>query len=339
MHDPDHAVVRASRRGFGILLTAAVVVLIGCGPAGAKDLRFSHILSPTDPMHKAAEMIGAVLKDKTKGELDLKIYPNSTLGGERQSIEGLMLGTLDMANVSANIVSGYVPLSGITALPYLLPSFKDAFAVEDGPIGEEIGRQILAKIGVRVIGYTTTGFRIVATASKPVTTPAEFKGLKIRVPESPLMVATFKALGANPTPIPWGEIYTSLQSGVVDAVESPPATLNDAHIFEIAKAASLTNHTYTGQYVLMSEKVFQGLTKEQQRAVLEAGRQSTAWERQEAEKQQTASIDKIQKESEVKVYPVDVAPLQRAVANVYSDYGKTIGGTKYIDEILKMEGH
>jgi tripartite ATP-independent transporter DctP family solute receptor len=303
--------------------------------AAEKTLRFGHILTASDPMHKSAERFAAALRQKTGGAVIVNVYPDSQLGGERQSVEGLMLGTIDIANVSTNVTAGFEPMAGITALPYLIRDFKHAFKVEDSAVGKEIDKRLLAK-GLRVIGRTTTGFRVTATPSKPIQSLADFKGLKIRVPESPLMVATFKALGANPTPIPWGELYTSLQTKVVDAVESPAATLNDANIFEVAKAVSLTNHIYSGQYVLMSEKVFQRLSPAEQKALLEASHDAIEWQHQEAIKQQAATLELIQGKWGVKVYPVDTKPMQEAVKPVYGDFLKSIGGGSWIEDVLKM---
>jgi TRAP-type C4-dicarboxylate transport system substrate-binding protein len=123
---------------------------------------------------------------------------------------------------------------------------------------------------------------------------------------------------------------------VVDAVESPAATLNDANIFEVAKAVSLTNHIYSGQYVLMSEKVFQRLSPTEQKALLEASHDATEWQHQEAIKQQAATLELIQAKWGVKVYPVDTKPMQEAVKPVYQDFSKSIGGGSWVDDILKM---
>jgi tripartite ATP-independent transporter DctP family solute receptor len=318
------------------VFTALCCILPAPIQAAEKTLRFGHILSATDPMQKAAERLGEVVAKETGGALEIRVYPNSQLGGERQIMEGLMLGTIDMGNVSVNVMQSFEPVSGITALPYLIRDFDHVFKVEDSTIGKDIDSRILAKTGVRVIGHTSTGFRVIATPVKPIQSLADFKGLKIRVPESPIMISTFKALGANPTPIPWGELYTSLQTKVVDAVESPPATLGDANIYEIAKAVSLTNHVYSGQFVLISEKVFQHLSEKQRQAILDGGRESTVWQRQEAVKQQAATLEQIQQRWNAKVYPVDTRPLQEAVKPVYQEFSKTIGNTTLIDQILNM---
>lgn len=318
------------------LLAALCCILPAPSQAADKTLRFGHILSATDPIHKAAERLGEMVAKETGDALEIRVYPNSQLGGERQIMEGLMLGTIDMGNVSVNVMQGFEPTSGITALPYLIRDFDHVFKIEDSAIGKEIDSRILKKTGVRVIGHTSTGFRVTATPSKPIQSLADFKGLKIRVPESPIMISTFKALGANPTPIPWGELYTSLQTKVVDAVESPPATLGDANMYEIAKAVSLTNHVYSGQFVVISEKVFQRLSEKQRQAILDGGRESTVWQRQEAVRQHAATLEQIQQRWNAKVYPVDTRPLQDAVKPVYEEFSKTIGGTTLIDQILKM---
>ena len=320
-------------------LIAAAGALWICAPlvnAAEKTLRFAHIFSPEHSMHKAAAMVAEGVKKRTGGQVELRILPNAQLGNERQIMEGLMVGTVDMGNVTGNVLQGFEPSAGLTALPYVIRDFAHAFKVEDGPTGKEVEKRILAKTGVRVIGYSTTGIRVIATPGKPIVSLADFKGLKIRVPESPVMVATFKALGANPTPIPWGELYTSLQTRVVDAGEAPPAALNDIKIFEVAKTMSLTNHIYTGQFMLISEKAYQRLSEKERAALLEAAREATAWQRAVTVKGQTEITEQLQKTAGVKVHPVDTAPLQKAVTPVYQDYAKTIGGMQLVDAVIKQ---
>lgn len=329
---------RAVRRVPQLMMALAVALAI-CAPtsqAAEQALRFAHIYSPEFSVHKAAQMISDEFKKRTGGQVEIRILPNAQLGNERQIMEGLMIGTIDMGNVTGNVLQGFEASAGLTALPYLIRNFDHAFKVEDGPIGKEVEKRILAKTGVRVVGYTTTGIRVVFTPAKPIVSLADFKGLKIRVPESPVMVATFKALGANPTPTPWGELYTSLQTRVVDAGESPPMVANDIKIFEIAKAMSLTNHVYTGQYMLISEKAFQRLSEKERAALLAAGREATTWQRAGTVKGQNEMIEHLQKTAGVKVYKVDTAPMQKAVAPMYQDYAKTIGGMQLVDQVTKM---
>lgn len=333
------APMRQGIRRFPQLMTAFAAALALCAPASEaaeKTLRFAHIYSTDFSVHKAAEMIAEGVKKRTGGSVEIRILPNAQLGNERQTMEGIMVGTVDMGNCTANVMQGFEASGGLTALPYLVRNFEHAFKVEDGATGKEIEKRILAKTGVRVIGYSTTGIRVIATPAKPIVSLADFKGLKIRVPESPVMVSTFRALGANPTPIPWGELYTALQTRVVDAGEAPPAALNDIKIFEIAKIMSLTNHMYTGQFMVISEKSFQRLSEKERAALLEAGREATQWQRALAVKQQTEMTEQLQKTMGVKVYKVDTAPMQKAVMPVYQDYAKTIGGMQLIEAASKM---
>jgi tripartite ATP-independent transporter DctP family solute receptor len=320
-------------------MTALALALAICAPGSAlaqKALRFAHIYSNDFSVHKAAEMIADGVKKRTGGQVEIRVLSNAQLGNERQIMEGLMLGTVEMGNVTGNVLQGFEASAGLTALPYVIRDFDHAFKIEDGPIGKEVEKRILAKTGVRVIGYSTTGIRVIATQSKPIVSLADFKGLKIRVPESPVMISTFKALGANPTPMPWGELYMGLQTRVVDAGEAPPGALNDIKIFEVAKAMSLTNHIYTGQFMLISEKAFQRLSEKERAALLEAGREATAWQRATTIKSQKEISEQLQKTAGVKVYPVDTAPLQKAVAPVYQEYAKTIGGMQLVDAVLKQ---
>lgn len=334
----NHSFARMRSGKARPLIGLAAILLVSSlsNQAAARTLRLAHTFTQDNSVHIAAERLGEFVKKQTGGSLEIQVLGNSQLGNDRQIMEGLMLGTIDMANITNNIVQGFEPSAGLTALPYLIRDFDEAFKIEDGAIGKEVEKRILAKTGLRVVGYTATGFRVLVTRSKPVQSLADFKGLKIRVPESPIMVQTFKALGANPTPIPWGEVYTALQTKVVDACEAPPKPLSDSKIFEIGKAVSLTNHIYTGQFVLISEKVFQSLSAKEREAILEGGRQSTRWQREEAKKEQSSPIEEAEKNLGVKVYKVDSAPLQKAVAPVYEDYSKTIGGMTLINEIMKM---
>ena len=295
-----------------------------------KVLRFAHIYSQEFSVHKAAEMIADGVKKRTGGSVEIRILPSGQLGSERQIMEQMMVGTIDMGNCTANVCQSFEPAAGITALPYLVRDFDHAFRIEDGAVGKEIEKRLQAKTGARVIGYSTTGIRVIATANKPIATIADFKGLKIRVPESPVMISTFRALGANPTPIPWGELYTALQTRVVDAGEAPPAALNDIKLFEIAKVMSLTNHMYTGQFMVISDKAWQRLNEKERAAVMEAGREATAWQRAYTVKSQNEMIQAVQKTG-VKVQQVETGPMQKAVTPVYQDYAKTIGGMQLIE--------
>ena len=315
-------------------LALAVSGVIATSEAAERTIKYAHLFSPEHSINKAALRFAADVAKLTKGRIKVTVHPSETLGTERQLAEGLSLGTIDLSPITANVLQAFEPSAGITALPYLIRDFDHAFKVEDGPVGKEIERRVLAKIGARTIGYYSTGFRNLVTVKSPVRSLADFKGLKVRVPESPIMVATFKALGANPTPIPWGELYTSLQTNVVDAAEAPPAALDSIKVFEVVKFLTRTNHMYTGQFLLINEKLWQKLSADDQKAISQAAKASTDWQRQVAEKNQVKIVNDVEKRG-IKVFPIDTKPLQKMVTPLYKDFGKSIGGMELIEQVLK----
>lgn len=326
----------SSRAAIGIAAVGLAWALSAPADAAERTLRFAHIFSPEHSIHKAAQHMAEVVREQTNGELEITILPSEQLGNERQIMEGLMFGSIEMGSVTNNIVQGFEPAAGVMALPYLIRSFDHAFAVEDGPIGAEIADRVLETTGVRTVGYNVTGFRMIATRDEPVQTLDAFEGLRIRVPESPVMVQTFQALGANPTPIPWGELYTAMQTNVVDACEAPPAALNDIKIFEVAKALSKTNHVYTGQFVLISETLWQDLSEREKAALLAGAQANTEMQRALAVESEAATLKQVEAEQGVTVYDVDTAPFQSAVEPVYEDFASQIGGMELIDSIRNM---
>lgn len=329
---------RHLHRAGSWLAAGVAAILIGgvaSGEAAERTIKFASLYSPEHSIHKAATRFAADVAKLTNGRIEVTIHPSETLGTERQMTEGLSFGTIDISPITSNVLQAFEPSAGLSALPYLIRDFDHAFRVEDGPVGKEIERRILAKIGARTIGRNVTGFRYLVTRDRPVESLADFKGLRVRVPESPIMVATFKALGANPTPIPWGELYTSLQTKVVDAAESPPAMLDSIKIFEVGKLLTATNHMYTGQHLLINEKLWQSLSAADRTAISQAAKSYTDWQRQAAVRDQTETVEKL-KARGVKVFQIDTKPLQEKVRPLYEEFGKTIGGMDLIEQTLKM---
>lgn len=196
--------------------------------------------------------------------------------------------------------------------------------------------RILKTTGVRVLGYNATGFRSLVVRSKSVNNLADFKGLKVRVPESPLMVSLFRNLGANPTPIPWGELYTALQTGVIDAAESPPSALDSIKIFEVAKNLTLTNHVYTNGFIVINDKAWQGLSPKSQSALAKAVLAGQRAQREVLLAEQGKIIAELKKRG-VNVIEIDTAPLRAAVAPMYAEFTKKVGDQTLLDALAKSK--
>jgi tripartite ATP-independent transporter DctP family solute receptor len=237
--------------------------------AGPIELKVAHV-NPPDVFASGKGAAGAVLKNiieaGTGGGVEVKLFPASQLGGERELIEGTKIGTIQMSLVSAAI-SGFYKEAQVLDIPYLFSNAPVAWKVMDGWFGKEMAEDCLKKTGMRVLAYGETGFRNFTNSSRPIKSPEDMKGLKIRVMESPVYVNMVKALGAAPTPIAWPETYTALQQKVVDGQENPIATIVFAKLFEVQKYIILDNHSYGVDFFLINEKFYQSLPKETQEII------------------------------------------------------------------------
>lgn len=215
-----------------------------------------------------------IVEAETSGAIQVQLYPAGQLGGERELIESTKLGTLQMAMVSGAI-AGYFKPAMVLDIPYLFSSAPVAWEVLDGAFGAELAAAILKETGMRVLAYGETGFRNFTNSKRPIQSPADLQGLKIRVMETPLYITMVKSLGAAPTPIAWPETYTSLQQGVVDGQENPVSVILQAKFAEVQKHLTLDGHTYGADFLLINDGVYGKLTPEQQgilrRAAIVAG--------------------------------------------------------------------
>jgi len=236
------------------------------------ELKIAHV-NPPDVFASGKGAAGAVLKNiieaETSGGVEVKVFPAGQLGGERELIEATKLGTIQMSMVSAAIAGSYKEAQ-VLDIPYLFSSAPVAWKVMDGWFGKEMAEDCLKKTGMRVLAYGETGFRNFTNSVRPIKSPADMKGLKIRVMESPVYVNMVKALGAAPTPIAWPETYTALQQKVVDGQENPVAVIVFVKFFEVQKYLILDNHSYGVDFFLINEKFYQGLPKETQQIVKSA---------------------------------------------------------------------
>lgn len=262
------------------MLCALMLVTVAL-PSGLyakpKVLKLAHVDAEdvfTSKKGAACRAFKDIVEAETSGEVEVQVYPAGQLGGEREIIEGTKLGTIQMGMVSGAI-AGYFKPAMVLDIPYLFSSAPVAWKVLDGPFGRELADAILEKTGMRVLAYGETGFRNFTNSKRAIKSPADMKGLKFRVMETPLYINMVKALGAAPTPIAWPEVYTSLQMGVVDGQENPVSVILNNKFSEVQKYLILDGHSYGADFILINEKTYQKLTPEQQgivkRAAIVAG--------------------------------------------------------------------
>ncbi|SHF01828.1 tripartite ATP-independent transporter solute receptor, DctP family [Desulfacinum infernum DSM 9756] len=266
--------MRGFRGLFWILvLICAVVVVPAAASADKVTIKLGHS-DPDDPCVSKKGAAARVFKDmveaETGGTVEVQVFPANQLGGEREMIESTKLGTIQMCIVSGAI-AGYFRPAMVLDIPYLFNSPAVAWKVLDGPFGKELSEALLKETGLRNLAYAETGFRHFTNSKRPVRTPADLKGLKIRVMETPLYITMVKALGAAPTPIAWPEVYSALQQKVVDGQENPVGTILNAKFAEVQKYLTLDGHSYGTDFILINDQFYsQKLTDEQRRVIRQA---------------------------------------------------------------------
>lgn len=257
------------------------------------NIKLAHTGSEEHQYHIGATHFKEIIEEKSGGTIQIEIFPNAQLGSEKDATEGVINGTIDMAVVAADSSpANIVPELNVFGIPYIFKDREHVYSVLDG----EIGKSILAKVdekGMKGLGFWEIGFRNVTTNNKAIVNPEDMNGLKIRVQPSPVWQAHMKALGANPTPVDFNELYSALEQGVVDGQENPIATIMSMKFYEVQKNIALTEHTYSPAIVLMSNKVYDSLTDEQKAWLEEAVQEAADAQRQQLAEAEEASIAKL----------------------------------------------
>jgi tripartite ATP-independent transporter DctP family solute receptor len=253
---------------------ALCLLVVGGGVssvAAGVEIKFAHV-DPADVWSSKKGAAGVTFKNILEAEdasVSVKLFPAGQLGGERELIEATRLGTTQMSMVSAAI-AGYFKEAQVLDIPYLFDSAPVAWKVMDGWFGKELAEECLKKTGMRVLAYGETGIRNFTSSKTLIKSPADMKGMKIRVMESPVYVNMIKGLGAAPTPIPWPETYTALQQKVVDGQENPVSVIMQAKFNEVQKYLTLDGHSYGVDFILINDKFYQSLPRETQQAIKRA---------------------------------------------------------------------
>ncbi|RBO52755.1 C4-dicarboxylate ABC transporter [Rhodovulum sp. BSW8] len=262
------------------LAAAALIAGLAAAPAMAQEitLKLGHLANEDNPWHKASLKFGEELSALTDGRIAVEVYPNESLGKEIDLINGMQLGTVDMT-ITGESLQNWAPMAALLALPYAYSSIEHMDEVASGEIGQKIEAQIVERAQIRPITYFARGAREL-TSNRPVESPDDLKGLKMRVPNVPLFVDVWKSLGAQPTPMAFSEVFTSLQNGTIDGQENPLALIRSANFNEVQKYVNLTDHVRSWIYLTISELTWAKLSAGDQAAVLEAAKRAQAYERE-----------------------------------------------------------
>ncbi|MCP5061225.1 MAG: TRAP transporter substrate-binding protein [Ignavibacteriae bacterium] len=253
-----------------VVISLMSILLLSCGKVtGVKKLKIGHGLDQSHSVHKAMLFLAERAKEKSNGKLQISVYPSQQLGTERECVELLQIGSLAMTKVSASVLEGFAPIFKVFSLPYIFKNEEHKFNIFEGEIGKEL---LLSpqKYSLRGLCFYDAGSRSFYTKEKPIETPDDLVGLKIRTQESATSVRMVNAMGGSATPISWGELYTALQQGVVDGAENNPPSFYLSRHYEVCKYYSINEHTGVPDVLVISTVVWNDLTEQEQKWLQEA---------------------------------------------------------------------
>lgn len=300
----------------------------------AVKLRLGHITSATSIAGQGAQAFAKAAKEISNGQVEIEVFPNGQLGGELEMVSQIRLGTLDIAMSGSGIVAAIEPMFSVTELPFIWKNRDTVWATLNGPIGTKMLASLEPK-GIKGLSWGVWDFRGFLMNGTVINTPADMKGKKIRIIENPLYVRTIQALGANPVPMAWPEVYTGLQQKTIDGVETNYHGMADAKLFEVAKNLAVTDHIFSATLYIMNMKKFSSLSPAHQEVVIKAARVAGETMRNGAAKANQDAIALMEK-SGVKVTRPDRVPFEKATEPVIK-YFSTIVGPQLVQEILDSQ--
>jgi len=322
-------------RVFWLSVCVALAVCAGCRKKEHEPqvvLKLGHGLDITHPVHKGMVYMAERVKAKSSGRMKVEIFPNEQLGNEKECIEALQLGYMAMTKTSSAPMEGFVPSMKIFGVPYLFRDSEHLWKVLKGPIGRDLLLAGQSK-GLRGLCYYAAGARSFYT-KKEIHSPSDLTGMKVRVQNSIMSMKMVEAMGGSPTPIPWGELYTSLDQGVVDAAENNPPSFRTSRHYEVCKYYTLDEHTMLPDILIISKEVWDNLKPEFQEILLEAVRESVEYQREIWAQAEEADMNIVQ-DAGVKVVRPDKGPFRESVRSVWDEFEGTDMGEliKQIQEV------
>src|SRR3954468_6985040 len=325
-----------------ILAAASVAALALAGPASAQApivIKFSHVVASDTPKGKAADKFKELAEKYTAGKVKVEIYPNSTLYKDKEELEALQLGAVQMLAPS-NSKFGPIGIKEFEVfdLPYILPDLKTLRKVTDGPLGARL-LTLLDKKGMTGLAYWDNGFKQMS-ANKKLVAPADYKGLKFRIQSSKVLEAQFRSLGAIPQVMAFSDVYQALQTGVVDGQENTWSNMYTQKMHEVQKFATVTNHGYIGYVVVVNKKFWDGLPADIRDELSKAMKEATEYGNSQSAKENDDALEAIKKAGKTEIValtPEQDEAMRKTMMPVYKDVAGRVG-QPLIDEFLKETG-
>lgn len=287
-----------------------------------------------------ATKFSEMMKEKTAGKVKIDLFPNGQLGNEQDTVNDAAIGLLDFSVLAINNVTPFSPTVGVLTMPYLIQSADEAKLLTQGPIGKELTDNTIRDAGVRIIGWAYSGFRVLTNSKRPVKSPADLKGMVIRVPRNEIMIASYQAWGVNPTPMAWSETFTALQQGVVDGQDNPYVTVYAMKFNEVQEYVTNIRYIFSLEPLIISESVFQQQSPNIQKMILDAGKEATAHSFTFLKNTESSIRNDLEKKGMVFVEPANGEKewIDAIKKNVWPKFYGSIGGKDKFDHVLKALG-
>lgn len=301
---------RAKRRMIATVVAAALVTAACSGDGGRYRLRLGHDQTDGHPYDQAMDRFARGVEEATGGVVSVTVYPAAQLGDSPEEIEGLHLGTLDLALAAFSHASQFCPELGLFGAPYLFESEDHFAAVFDGEVGEALDRDCNEHFAIRLLSTLTSGYRVLFNGRRPVESAADLEGLKIRVMGGEADAQTWETFGALPSPMPYSEVYSALQAGVIDGAENEPVSILANKFYEAAPLIAPTNHLVLPMGLFVSQRTLDRLPEEYREVLWEQAREVAEWERGFMAEENARALETMQDDFGVRVSHLDPAELR-----------------------------
>lgn len=328
---------------FELLRTAAFalgIVALSVGAADAKSFKVAVGDAAGSAQHELGKKFVEELEARTNGEHTAELFLNGQLGSEQDTVMDAAMGTLDMSLLAINNITPFSPTVGVFTLPYVIQSLEEAEMLTQGEIGQQLVENTINDAGVRILGWTYTGFRVLTNSKQPVKSVDDLQGLVIRVPKNEIMIASYNAWGINPTPMAWSETFTALQQGVVDGQDNPYLTVHSMKFYEVQDYVTNIRYIFSIEPLVISEQIFQELDPATQEAFIEAGKAATLHSAQFLRDSEAAIKEELIAKGMQIDDPLDGEAewIELATTEVWPQFYDSIGGKEKLDEVLAVLG-
>lgn len=315
-----------SRRTLAAMILSAGALVAHDAAAQTKVLNLGYVGRPTAPEGISVTAMAEAVKERTSGRVEIKLHPGGALGGDREVIEGVQLGTVEMTVASTSIYANFVPDLQVFDIPFLFRDFDHAMGVLEGPVGQEMMAKINAR-GLKGLAFGGIGFRQLTNSRRPVTGVEDVKGLKIRTQENQIHLQVWRALGALPTPMAIPEVFTALQQGVVDGQENPVGAIINNKFGQVQKHLTLSNHAFTPLALVINPAAYASLSANDKKVLDEEGLKAMRRTKDEVAKVEKTGVDELRGMGLQVVEKVDTAKFQDMLKPTFAELAKRFGET------------